>query len=119
MKKKSIKKNTPATQEDLEIWGGNLAFQIDEVRQDLSGFKAETHENFRKVDARFKKIDERFDKIDARFDTIEEQIRELKKTIDMNIDALSMLTQELREIKHIEFQVYNHENRIKKLEEAA
>ncbi len=40
----------------------------------------------------------------------------LEKKVDINTDSLGMLTGELREVKNIEFQVYNHEKRIEKLE---
>lgn len=42
----------------------------------------------------------------------------LEKKIDVNTDSLSILTVELREVKSVEFQVYNHEKRIEKLEKA-
>ncbi len=68
--------------------GGNLAAQIDDLRQ----------EN------------------DKRFDEIDKDMHEIKKGIAINTEALIMLTKELREVKRVEFQVENHETRITKLE---
>lgn len=73
---------------DIELMGGNLAFQIEEVRQENN----------------------------ERFNNLEQEFREVKKSVDMNTEAMSMLTQELREVKNIEFTVYNHEQRITILE---
>ncbi len=95
MKKKGIDKKTPATQGDLELWGGNLAFQIEEVRQENNA---------------------RSDKHEVVHEKMLDAIKELKKSVDRNTEVTSSLTQEFREIKHIEFQVYNHEKRITELE---
>lgn len=42
----------------------------------------------------------------------------LEKKIDINTDSLGMLTQELREVKRVEFDVFKQEQRITKLEKA-
>lgn len=97
MKKKDIHADQPATQHDLELLGGNLAFQIEESRQENN---------------------ERFDKVDDRFKSMENEVGELRQSIDRNSDALAMLTHEIHELRNLEFTVYNHEKRIAKLEEA-
>ena len=45
--------------------------------------------------------------------------KEMKQNIEMNTTAISGLTQELREIKKLEFDVYDHEKRITKLEKVS
>lgn len=111
MKKRLSRKNEPATQEDLELLGGNLAFQIDELRQ-------ESKQRFDKLEKETGKVKKSLDSNTNRLTKLEELVIEIKKSVDQNTEATVMLTQEFRELKHIEFQVYNHENRIKRLEES-
>jgi hypothetical protein len=86
---KNTSEETPlATQKDLELLGGSLAFQIEESRQENN----------------------------ERFERLENEVHDVKKSIDLNTEALSMLTQELREVKKVEFTVYNHKQRITTLE---
>lgn len=85
------------TQEDLELMGGNLTFEIEAAKQ----------ENKESIDANTNRLSK-----------LEELVVEMKKSVDLNTEATTMLTNEFKEIKHIEFQVYNHENRITKLEKA-
>lgn len=42
--------------------------------------------------------------------------KEMQNNIEMNTNALGSLTQEVREIKKFEFEIYDHEKRITKLE---
>lgn len=82
-------------EEDLELVGGNLTFEIEAAKR----------ENKESIDANTNRLSK-----------LEDLVIEMKKSVDLNTEATTMLTKEFREIKHIEFQVYNHENRIKKLE---
>lgn len=44
--------------------------------------------------------------------------KEMRRDIELNTDSLSALTEEIREVKKLEFTVYNHERRITKLEKS-
>ncbi len=116
MKKKDIDNNAAATQEDLELWGGNLAFQIEEARQENKEQFQKINGHSQKNDGRLNMIDGRLDKHEVILEKLVDTVQELKKSVDLNTEATSMLTQEMREIKNLEFQVYNHENRITELE---
>ncbi len=68
-----------------------------------------------------KSSDKRFDTLEhglEEFRTEQRQInKEMNQKIEMNTNAISGLTQELREVKKLEFDIYDHEKRITKLEE--
>lgn len=117
--------NEPATQKDLELWGGNLVFQIDEVRKDLNGVKDDLNGVKQYLHDFRQESNERFDRHDAILEEhtkvlkqLVEYIGEMSRSIERNTDSMAMFTKEFQEIKHIEFQVYNHEKRIIKLEKS-
>lgn len=62
-----------------------------------------------------KKIDINNEKLEKKIDLSNDR---LEKKIDINTDSLGMLTQELREVKRVEFDVFKQEQRITKLEKA-
>lgn len=127
MKNKATEKNMPATKKDvelvreelkstdkdirhdIELMGGSLAFQIEESRQ-------ENKDKFKEIGERLNKHGRILEKHEVILEKLVDTVQELKKSVDQNTEVMSELSQEFREIKHIEFQVYNHEKRIIALE---
>lgn len=54
--------------------------------------------------------------IKDRVGTLEQTTEEMKKNIEMNTDSLSLLTKDLHETQKLEHDIFNHEQRITKLE---
>ncbi len=63
-------------------------------------------------------VKHRVGKVEESNERIYERLEQVEKGVKLNTDSLGSLTKELQEVKHIEFNVYNHEERIKKLEKA-
>jgi chromosome segregation ATPase len=83
--------------EMIKDFFGKIFHEMQETKQNLETFQQETKENFGQLNDR---------------------IENVEKEIKVNTDSLGDLTKELREVKHIEFTVYGHEEHIKKLEKA-
>lgn len=112
----ATKKDIALVNHDLELMGGNLASQIDDLRQD-------NNKRFDKLEnalfALVGTVSTLAETVGTLVDTVSEltnTVNDIKKSVDVNTDSMGSLTKEFREIKKIEFQVYNHENRLKQLE---
>lgn len=106
---KDLRSTEKDIRNDIELMGGNLAYHIEEVRQ-------ESEEKFQEVGEKLEKHGEILERHEIILGKLIDTVQELKKSVDRNTEVTSSLTKEFREIKQIEFQVYNHENRITQLE---
>ncbi|MDA1168872.1 MAG: hypothetical protein O3A36_00875 [bacterium] len=88
----------------LQVQANGLEKQVGGLREQVSG------------------IEKNVGGLRYEFDEFRKEQREtnerLEKKIEVNTDSVSSLTTELRKVKNLEFEVYNHGERITKLEKA-
>ncbi len=104
-------------------------FYMPKRRKDSESFVTQSQwvEGMEMIKDFFGKIIKRLEISETEVKNVSNQLRDfreeqreinerLEKKIDMNSNSLSLLTKDLREAEKMEFAIYNHEERIKKLE---
>jgi septal ring factor EnvC (AmiA/AmiB activator) len=98
MKKKIDTSDSPATQGDLEIWGGNLAFQIAEVEKDG------------------KESSKKIDQMQERIEDIQKEQKKQSNVLEAILSSNQMLVGMFATVKDTPERIENHEERITDLE---
>ena len=88
--------------------------ELDKVKQELIEFRAETKENFDKVDERFDKVDERFDKVDERFENFRYETQQNFAKVHERADKFETETRE--NFAQVGQRIDSLENRVGNLE---
>lgn len=105
MSKDTSDLDKPATQGDLEIWGGNLAFQISEVETTLTKVQEEQLGQGKKIDQMQETLQE-----------IQQTQKKQDGVLESLLSVTQMLAGQFTEVKETPERIENHEERITGLE---